>query len=352
MKTARWVVIVAILGVASNLCGGERPTAAELLTAFEKSVEKLAHVRIEWDVKGRRGPNDVEVVIFRDGPRWKTDRLLLPKGDPATRGGRVREQTLVGDELLKVSIRYDDNDTPRLSPLVVAFRTRIAERTWLGLGSASIIFGRTNGDAGYPLWTVVRESGSVELLPQTEIVNGVETFVIKSRGKFGDHQLWLDPASGGLPRRIEVHKHPGELLNDEQLGTKTTPESPAQPDAKGRVPLRGLPPRNESWVRIDNIQIENQKGIFVITGFDEQGYTTYAGNKKVNSPPKTGPKIEHRLRVVVDPPEFPKDAFDFAVTIPNGTRVSLGDDRPLEFQGVVDSKHEWVDGKIRELAGN
>lgn len=270
--------------------------------------------------------------------------LLLRAGAPESR-------LSFGDELLSIPIRYDANDTPQLFPFVTVSRKRVGERTWLGLGSAGIIFGRTNGDAGFPLWTVVRESGSVELPPETELVNGVETLAIKCRGKFGDHQLWLDPSSGGLPRRIEVHKRTGNLLNDEQLGSTPASVPPTKDNGKGLPTLNGLRVRTESWVRIDNIQIENQKGTFVITGFDEQGFTRFAG-KEADGAGKPGPKIEHRFRVVVDPPEFPKDTFDFAVAIPNGTRVSVGDDRPLEYQGPAETTHEWVDGKIRALIGN
>jgi hypothetical protein len=354
MKTARLFLSLAILGIASSVSAANPPTAEELLTAFEKSVEKLARVQIDWDQKGRDRGNDVQVTILRDGLRWKVDRWLLPKGDPSGRGERLREQTLIGDEIVRVSLRYDATDDPPRLLGMMAICERVAVRSWLGLGHPAILFGRMPGDAGVPLWTIMRESGSLELLPNTEIIDGFETYIVESRGKFGDHQLWLDPANGGLPRRIEVHKHPGNLLNDEQLGTTTVPNPPVQPDPKRRIQIPVRRPRSESWVRLDNIQIENQKGVFVITGFEEQHRVKFSDDQEPKGDDSQKPafKTEHRFRVVVDLPAYPEDAFKFAVAIPNGMFVSVLDKYPLEYQGPVKIEHEWMDGKIRKRVGD
>jgi hypothetical protein len=198
------------------------------------------------------------------------------------------------------------------------------------------------GDAGLPLWSVMRGAASLELLPQTEIVAGVETYVLKSSGKYGEHQLWLDLASGGLPRRIEIHKQAGNLFNDEQLGTSPAPDTEARPDASR--PL-ALPARREYSSRIDKIQIEKREGAFVITGFEDEFSITYATGKVLER------RSEFKAGVVDINPEFPENAFRFDVAIPNGTRVSVVENFPLEYQGRIDSNHEWVDGKIRERVG-
>ena len=349
MKTALWI-LAAVLAIGTPpLVADERPTAEHLLAAFEKSVEKLSRVRIEWKFSGREGGNDAEMTIFRDGPRWKFDRFLIPKGNrPGS--SRKREQTLIGDEIVRVSLKYDPlDDMPRVMEMgMMAIREHVATRSWPQLLSASVLFGRINGDAGYPLWTVMREAGSLELLPQTEVVDGAETYVLKSVGKYGEHRVWLDAASGGLPRRIEIDKQSGNLLNDEQLGSTPFPkETPLDPNRRIQIPVRR--PRSAASTRIDKIHIENKDGLFVITGFEEEGRTTFSDGK--NPEPNDGttppPKRGHKFRVDIDPKDFPEDAFRFAIAIPNGTPVSVLDNYPLEYQGPVKTEHEWVDGKIQ-----
>src|SRR5262249_15084364 len=155
---------------------------------------------------GQKG-NIVQTTIYRAGGRWKKDRWLFTRGDPADREGAIREQTLIGGEVMRESLRYEaPDDPPLLMPIIMAVREDIATRRWMQIGPRMVLFGRVSGDGGYPLWTILRESGSLELLPQTEIIDGSETYVVKSQGKFGEHRLWLDLACGGLPRRIEIKK--------------------------------------------------------------------------------------------------------------------------------------------------
>jgi len=349
MTTTRWLLAAAFVVTFSFPAAGEPPTADNLLTAFEKSVEKLARVRIDENSK-REGDTEVEMTLFRDGPRLKLDRLVQPKGD---RSRRFREQTLIGDDIVLLRLQYNAlDDAPQIVG-VSALLERLATRSWFQIGYPQVIFGRIEGDAGYPLWTVMRESDSLERLPATEIVDGCETHIVRSRGKFGTHRLWLDPASGGLPRRIEVSKQPGDLVNDEQLGTSTAPNPPAEPPTKRRIPVRR--PRSEYWGRIDNIQIENQKGSFVITGFDTHVGTTFVGETSQKSDADKKPRFNweraYEFRVVVDPQEFPEDAFRFAIAIPNRTPITVLDSAPLENQRPVNMEHEWMDGKVVKQAG-
>src|SRR5215469_16219573 len=48
MKAPSRFLIAAILVFATAASAAERPTAEELLTAFEKSVDKFDRVRIDW----------------------------------------------------------------------------------------------------------------------------------------------------------------------------------------------------------------------------------------------------------------------------------------------------------------
>jgi hypothetical protein len=345
MKTTWFVLAAAILVSATAASAAERPTAEELLTAFEKSVEKLNRVRIEWSRKGpATDPPEGSIVnggeeytLFRDGPRWKMDRLLrmitVEKGNRSE--SRSREQTLIGDEIIHVmQVERPPGDQPH-TPIVSCKRgDGIAARSFREAGPFGFLFGRLWGDAGYPLWTIMREAGSLELLPETETVGGVETYVLKSVGKYGEHQVWLDPASGGLPRRIEVHKRPGHLLDSEQLGTSPAPD----PNKPIKFSLRIF--RTYSC-RIDKIQIADRDGVFIMTEFEsEENSELTTGKTRVE-------KIERKFRVLdINPKEFPENAFRFDIEIPNGTPVWV-----TENDSRKPTRFEWVDGKIRERAG-
>jgi hypothetical protein len=328
------------------LRAAERPTAEDLLAAFEKSVEKLARVRIEFngttaDTKlpnGGSRTTEGQMVIFRDGPRCKVDQVLrttnLENGNRSE--SRSRCQTLVGDEIITVvaPMRGEELGTPTVS---AARGENVMTQSWQTLGYCMIVFGRIPGDGGHALWTIMRESGSLELLPKTEIVDGVETHILTSRGKYGEHKLWLDAASGGLPRRIEVHKHPGNLLGDEQLGARPAPNAEKPADPRGRIRVSERRGRREFSTRIGKMKIENSDGVFVITGFEQESSTTYTDGKESNA------KKEHTFRVMLVPDELPEDTFRFQIAIPNGTRVLV-----TENDLRVDGRFEWVDGKIQQ----
>ncbi|MSR58847.1 MAG: hypothetical protein EXS05_14545 [Planctomycetaceae bacterium] len=79
MQTRFWSFAAILVIAASPVLSGERPTAEELLAAYEKSVEHLSHARIECVEKHPARPiGDNESIsethersIVRDGSRWK-----------------------------------------------------------------------------------------------------------------------------------------------------------------------------------------------------------------------------------------------------------------------------------------
>lgn len=353
MKTAPWFCAAIIAITPAALLSDERPTADELLTAYEKSVEQFSRARMERKQKGPpRGGYDFEWTIFRDGPRWKVDKWFVPNGNrPGPNGNRPaakrsREQTLIGNEIVTLTLRYDPpDDQPRIG-ILSANLERVASRSWVRLGPVGVLFGRMTGDAGLPLWTIMRESGSLELLPKTEIIDGVETYVLRSRGKYGEHKVWLDPASGRLPRRIEIEKVSGNLLDEQQLGTAPAPNTAAPPKQAPPVRAPVMQLTRGFSTRIDKVKIEKKEGLFVITGYEEEGGITTADGKAA-----TRKRTEIQFQVVeVNPQKFPENAFRFDVEIPNGTIVAVTDNDPPGYQGPVKTEHEWVDGKIRERA--
>lgn len=340
MRLTGWLMVAYFVLVSGRISRAEPPTAETLLAEYEKSVEKLSRVQIEWNRRNKEeaaGKPTDEYTLFRNGKQWKVNRYWPGWGDGRAGDSRFREQSLlVGEEVLFASQRAAAPGFQEGRPHVSCRRgERIADELFSSIGHCSVFFGRMSGDAGYPLWTVMREAGSLELLPKTEIVDGVDTYVLLSKGKYGEHKLWLDPTRGALPRRIEVHKYPGNLLGKEQLGTTPPPTVPP-PRRTGSGPAY-----QECFCRIEKFEIENKGGAFIVAGFEHFSVNTVSTGKKLESRGQLKPSV-----LEVDP-EFPDNAFRFDIDIPNGTTVWVREANENNFNG----KYRWVDGKIVEAPG-
>lgn len=356
MRIIPGVLAMTILAAASTASGGERPTVGELLAACQKSFERLARVRIECTetmTEPKLAGNGVsewkrDLTILREASRWKVDEIQRGKrqvdGQPAEFG--FWHQTLVGDEVIQAQLFNPPPQDVQQRPIVTAFRDAHTHRVWSILRLPRTIFGRLEGDGGLPLWTVMGEDTVLELFPEPEKIGHVETWILKSRGRYGEHKVWFDPANGGLPRRIEVRKQLGDLLNDEQLGSR----APGEPGPTN--PERGQPQppaaRKDVFVQLDNIQIENKSGLFVMTAFDYRlRYQVIKTQKEIER------REELRVRTIdVDPKPGSEDAFQFDIKIPNELRVGIFTNAPLEFGSArADTYEEWIDGKLRKRPG-
>jgi hypothetical protein len=354
MNAIRWILTAAVLALSSGAFAGERPTAEELLAACQKSFEKLARVRIECtetDPKqaDKGDPDETrDLTILRDASRWKLDEIRRGK---RLINGNLSEfgfwnQTLVADEIIEAALHRLPPQDPQERPHVIALRDNHPRRVWTRLYLPSVLFGYMPGDGGFPLWMVMGEDTKLELLPEPEKIAGIETWVLKSRGKYGEHKVWFDPASDGLPRRIEIRKQFGDLLNDEQLGSRP-PEESVPTKAKRGQP-RPPSARQDVFTRIDNIQIDNKNGVFLITAFDYKHRFKYVKTQK-----EIESRRELRVRAIdVDPKSWPEDAFQFDIKIPNELSVGIFINAPLEFgSAVADTYEEWIDGKLQKRPG-
>jgi hypothetical protein len=253
-------------------------------------------------------------------------------------------QTLVGEDIIRASLPKGPPQDPQQRPSVIAYRDDHARRVWDMLSPAQVVFGHIEGDAGYPLWAVMGEASNLELLPDPEEIGGDETWVLKSRGKFGEHTVWFDPQKGGLPRRIEIRKQNGDLYNDEQLGSRPADSPPRRGKPGQPAPFEA---RQDIFDRIDNIQVEEKDGVFVITGFDcAHRFTRVRTRKPVET------RSEFRIRAIEIDPKLTEGALEFDIKIPNSTRVGVFLNAPLEFSsGSPDTYEEWNDGKLQKPPG-
>jgi hypothetical protein len=360
MKTVPWFFAVLLAIAASPALSDERPTAEGLLAAYEKSVEQLARARIECLEKqperqlGENGSiaETHERTIIRNGPQWKVADVIrtIRTTNGTKQEGGLRAEMIVAEQLLEVLRTIDGTVqvSAWLDPTTVK-KTQVGTQVltidparihWRMLGGAETLFGRFPGDADQPLWEVMREAATLSLLPDTEEIDGAATYVLKSQGKFGEHTVWIDPARGSLPRRIEIRKELGNLLNSNQLGSRIglADEKQRQP---GRGPPSTQPPDIRAFsARIGSIQIENKGGVFVMTAWKVESKTTF-GN---------GAPGEHRTEnsvTVVDfkPEASSKDAFRPGIEIPEKSGVRVQD-------GLPGTEYEWVGGKVQIRGGN
>src|SRR5262245_39218725 len=94
MNLVRWLAALLIVVLAADASAGERPTGEELLTAYEKSVEKLSRVRIEWSrpetaVKPdeKRTSNGTVTSIGKTERSFPVGESRLGSTHPLCRGG-------------------------------------------------------------------------------------------------------------------------------------------------------------------------------------------------------------------------------------------------------------------------
>jgi hypothetical protein len=369
MKTGQWIVGALLTIAATAALADERPTAEELLAGYQKSVEHLNRVGLECVEKKpeRRAGENVIVketgtrVIYRDEARWMVAdiRRRTQSANGASHELATRQELVVGDQLISFNLIESRDGMP--VPIdqglqIVAWLERKMGRTTEGaeqgvaneseqmigrmLGGVQTLFGRFSGDGEQPIWDVMRDSSALELLPETEVIGGVETSVVRSEGKFGTHMLWLDPKYGGLPRRIEITRKLGNLYNDNQLGSRIgQPQEPLRAGGKGPPPNQ-KPDLRESWLRIDDVRIEKKDGVFVMTAWNEDWKLTRGDGKTM------GERVEFSVSSVNFKPEtWPDSAFRPSMEVPNKTRVTARD-------GIRGTEYEWVGGKVQVRAGN
>jgi hypothetical protein len=367
MKVVPWFLFAVFALICVPALSAERLTAEDLLGAYQKSVEPFTRVHAEWTEKraSRQVGEDRTIdefherTIFRDGSRWRVSDVN--RQSHTSNGMRrefvARSDLIIAEQLVNVFL-MDTRDgkqvpveqglqvsawlDPRNAREAAAGARGAAldpgEMPWRAAGDAQILFGRFSGDAGQSIWKVMREASTLEVLPETEVLDGVETQVVKSRGKFGSHTLWLDSKCGCLPRRVEIIKKLGDLHDDYQFGSRIgqAEEPPRDPDK----PPNQVPDLRESWSKIEVTRIENRDGLFVITAWNADGRIVRADGKTMGGP------VEYSVsRVNVKPETWPDNPFRPSIEIPNRTRV-------LPRDGLPGMEYEWVEGTIQTRGVN
>ncbi len=181
-----------------------------------------------------------------------------------------------------------------------------------------VLFGQLPLDIDRPLSDIMRTAGVT--LQDPEIIDGRETLVLKSRGPYGVHTIWLDPIENYLPRRILVEK--------------------AGRDSVGVTPLNELRisrgPRQTQLLAVEyevsDMAISHVKGNPVLTSFKSLTTFHHSDHREHSR------RAEHVLSNI----DFNPDPSQLHVTmqIPNGTRVRNEDANEEAVEFV------WEDGKV------
>jgi len=355
------VAIVFLLPTAAS--ANERAAAEKMLTAYEQTVRHISSFRIEgiakeWDHAALQGDPEkltdafsrmTKTTVVHHDFRWKVAQI---QQRPPRAGDRVRYAPLSGVEYrfddflganqgLHIQWASPDADEPvKLDHLAVRLMGAAkGDEHSRYLDCENVLFGFMPGDNQQPVWKVMREAATLELLPDTKIIAQHKTHVIRSTGAFGTHTLCLDPEFGFLPRQIVIQRQNGHLFNAIQLGVEQNPSARLPEAARARLQARGmLQPAytiTESENRLANLQLSERHGQFVITDFDHsQQQTVKSGDRTEQKQNRT----EYRTQVFdLRPDSWPADALQTAVDIPNGTPVSTSD-------GV--KSFVWMNGKV------
>lgn len=335
-------LVMILVGLPGSMIAAETPSAEELLTVYEQSTQRLAPFHLELTAKhyvkdGEPGVERlggrVHVIIHHKADLWKvwTDQSAIRRDGNILREHRGLREDIVNRNHLTVKFTHRSQYPLDLSASLDPHLDGQQIRKFLSDGA--LILGYVESE-NRPLWQILRESGELTVLPEPELIGGIETHVLKGDTPDGEYTLWLDLHAGALPRQIEIHKT-ADMLRRRAAETLRRQQTPAP---GGRRRRRKVPsPRrwaSELRIRIENIRIENRESRFVITAFDRVPVADY----------ETGPESNRRSEVRVQhvdfsPETWPGKTFTPTIFIPDGTRVS-----------VDEGYHIWSRDHIEQVA--
>lgn len=302
-----------------------RPSIDKLLGQYETTVSQLSRFELEGvDVtentlpSGAIGKGVYGLTVRRDGPRWKIryslDATREKNGevDPSN----VTSEYVVGEEIVNVTKdkRWPEGRvavSAHLDGEFVRGRTG-GERATQQMHAVAFVFGLLWFDDGLPVWQVLKECESLTLSTDIEEINGISTWVVRGSGKRGDYAVWLDPENGCLPRRLEIERRASQL--------------PKQEADYGTI-LKQIQV-------ISDIEITRYAGVPVISGYTSSGTVVRENN------PKLERKVTYHTTSLDLDPRFAPDAFALTIPIPDGTRVTVKEARPIRY--------EWRGGRVQK----
>ena len=278
------------------------------------------------EAPARKGPltHIQNSICYRDGDRWTIYETRKNTRD-LKRIGEL--ESLIGSQAVFASL------TPRGPNKVLLVDAYLdldkgkqrAEDIW---DRGIVLLGLFPADNHLPIWQVMLDAPKLQMDEKPEMIDGALTYHVKSDGPLGIHSCWLDPKAGCLPRKIEITKTKGH-------GLAAPPK--LTPDQLRRSRLRVQPaPLVEHTQRYENITLGLAGETPVMMGYDTVGISkTSDGN--------AGMREEFRVKKLhINKNEWPEDALDQKIQIPDGTPVHV-------FDAPPGAQYEWRKGEMVKL---
>lgn len=324
-----WMLLKILNGfcilLTLSLCAkAEQPSADELISEYEKSLSALARSVYEIETNmvietAQPTENPTCMVrkasVRRDGERWDVvaeDRYTFKSGEQppiiSHYGGILDERS--------ISYESDGNEPPERIDVDSDFK-RGKHRARACLAGGMIAEGYLFEDGGVRLPDILRSSLSLQVRKDKQDIDGHPTYVLESRGEYGDVTVWLDPNYGFHPRRIESHKSGDDLLDGKPL-------------ASGR-PNNEIFPRellHEYSIVVEPVKIDQIEGTFVITGADITESWTFSSGEVVRI------SYDFKLSKIDMNPDFNALKAFVEIKVPDGTPAYDQDYPGINFMVV------------------
>jgi hypothetical protein len=326
----RWFIagILAVAVAGSSASAGDL-TPTQALAEYERSLAR--YVRSTFTAETRTAYHGFALPegtvteesshqVWRDGNRWK---LLLkethrsPDKGKIHTGTRSEERVFAGKGGLVVGLTPDGR-----AANVFGWMDELSEqdRQMIAPYWYAVVFGYLDNNGGESLASILRAS---RLKVRTETVGGRALVALEGVGTWGTHTVWLDPAAGYLPRRIEQRKESGDwLLRNQPISSFPKMQSPLYPQAK--IKSRVL--------TMDVIESAGTGADTVATGL-AMAETTHFDS---GSPVTLKTTVRFYGLALPDAP-LSDDTFRVNTVIPDGTPVTALDNPTINY--------EWQDGK-------
>ena len=261
---------------ADSTASGLVPTLENILESYRAALSASDRIALDaqYDVQ-IRGTIDAQapvreshrVVHRRDGDRYDVcmDSTFYDRSGTTLYTRRIWTVVQNGRELT-----FQGKSPEDISGFVAAGRItdRSIDQAHVMNGPGQELDGYVEGD-GLRLPDVLASANEIHLAPAPVEINGHLTYAIEADTKYGHYALWIDPAAGFNPRRIELRQRGDSIRYGEPIS------KPPQPNLNSEFEVFPHEAIDEYVTVIDVSLIERIDDVFVPTAATRRVETNY-----------------------------------------------------------------------------